>query len=65
MIFFPQKYDFLVRLPFRAAYSAAIIAPTVGILALYTAFHLLLWCGRDTTKSSVRWTDSSTAIGFP
>ena len=30
-------------MPFRATFSALIVAPTAAILALYLKFHLLLW----------------------
>ena len=30
-------------MPFRAAFSALIVAPTAAILLLYLKFHVLLW----------------------
>ena len=37
------SYDFLLGMPFRATFSALIVAPTAAILALYLKFHMLLW----------------------
>ena len=36
-------YDFLLGMPFRAAFSALIVLPTAAILLLYLKFHMLLW----------------------
>jgi len=50
-----SAHAFLGGWAFRATYSAVIVVSVVAILVLYACFNAILWCGRDVTKTSIRY----------
>ena len=62
-------HAFLLRLPFRATFSALIIAPTIAIVLIYCKFHSLLWqrdvvVSNSISRQNVRYVCSDTKYSY-